>query len=91
MKDTDMNTMVKDIIEIKLQALEMYIEEVIVPLENIGNPEKLLKKPYARWSREDLMLLGQIYGDKPDSVLNRFIFTKEYEALKELEVGLEVK
>ena len=89
MKDTDMSSMVKDVIEIKLQALEMYISEVIVPLENIGNPEKLLGKKYAQWSREDLMLLGQIYGDKPDSVLNRFIFTKEYETLKILENGLK--
>jgi len=84
MKQTEFTKMVDDVVELKMKAVDKYIEEIIEPLGEIGNPEKLIGKPYEQWTPLDLQMLGQIYGPEPNE-LSKLIFKKEYAKLIELE------
>lgn len=85
MKDTAISKIADEIIEKKLTALDKLIEELIEPIEDLGNPEKIIDKKYEDWSPLDLQLLGQIYGNSNDSPLAKLIFEKSYEEVKRLE------
>ena len=63
----------------------MLIEELIEPLEKLGNPEDLIKKPYENWTKEDLMLMSKIYGTGDDTPLSNLIFKRTLERVKQLE------
>lgn len=83
-KPSDWTVLVEEAIKETLDAAEAYVKEFIKPIADVGNPEKVMGKPYEEWTEQDKMTAGEIYG--PDSeVLNRFIFNKEYKVLKELE------
>jgi len=85
-KQTEFTKMVDDVVELKMKAVDKYIEEIIEPLGEIGNPEKLIGKPYEQWTPLDLQMLGRIYGPEPNE-LSKLIFKKEYAKLIELEKG----
>ncbi len=85
MKETSLTRAVQEVIEFKLKALDLFLEEMVDPLEQVGNPEKLIGKKYEEWTPQDLQMLGQIYGNAHDSPLARLIFRKEYEKVKQLE------
>ena len=82
---SSLTRVVDDVIALKMKAVDDYIESVVEPIENVGNPEKLIGKPYETWTQLDLQLLGQIYGNSNDSPLAKLIFNKEYEAVRRLE------
>ena len=88
MKETALTEAVNDIIEIKLSAIDEFLEEIVEPIENVGNPEKLIGRPYNTWTPEDMQRLITIYGSAPDSPLQKFIFNREYQHLIELEQGV---
>ncbi len=71
----------EEVIALKLKAVDEWIESVVEPLADIGNPEKMIGKPYAMWSPEDLQTLYAIYG----KALDKFIFQKELKYIQELE------
>lgn len=71
----------KEIIELKLKAVDQYIEDVIDPIADVGSPEKLIGKKYKEWTPQDLQMMSMIYGEK----LEKYIFNKEYKNLMELE------
>ena len=86
MKGTELTELTEEVIELKIDVANEYIKEVIEPLTEFGNPEKLMKKPYEQWTPQDLMVLARIYGNDPDSPLSKLIFRKEYEKVRKLEV-----
>jgi hypothetical protein len=86
--ETSLTLAIEDVIRSKEEAVDNFMEEIIEPLEHIGNPEKLIGKPYGTWTPEDLQRMSLIYGSSPDSPLQKFIFNREYQYLKELEAGV---
>ena len=88
MKGTPLTEAVEEIVKLKMDAVDAYIEEVVDVIDNVGNPEKLIGKPYAMWTPQDLQMLTTIYGTGQFSPLQKVIFNREYEHLKELEQGV---
>ena len=80
-KATSLTRATEDVIALKMRVVDEFIEAVIEPLASIGNPEKLIGKPYEQWTQGDMMALHNIYGEG----LNKFIFNKEYKKLLKLE------
>jgi len=72
-------------IQIKLKAVDAIMEELVEPLADVGNPEKLIKKPYEQWTAQDLQFLRRIYGEGEDTPLTRLIFKKTYERVLSME------
>lgn len=85
MKKTPLTIAIDKAVQIKMKAVDALIEELVEPLADVGNPEKLIKKPYEQWTKDDLQLLTRIYGTGEDTPLTRIIFNKNYERVKELE------
>ena len=71
----------KDVIELKLKAVDQFIEDVIEPISEVGSPEKLIGKKYEEWTPQDFRMMSQIYGKD----LEKYIFNKEYKTVKDLE------
>ena len=84
MKKIPLTIAIQEIVELKLKVVDEFIEDVIEPLGEIGNPEKLIGKPYEQWTPQELQALGQIYGNEPNA-LSELIFRKSYEEVKKLE------
>lgn len=84
-KETPMTAAISKMIAVKMKAIDQLIEEMVTPVIKVGNPADLIGKPYELWTPEDLQRLQTIYGTGPNSPLQRFIFNKEYEHLRELE------
>ena len=89
MKEDEFSKIIDEIIELKVRIADEFIEDVIEPLADIGNPEKLLGKPYEQWTPQDLQMLGSLYGEEPNP-LSDLIFKKEYEKVKALEKETEL-
>lgn len=85
MKETDFTKMVNEVIELKLKAVDAYIEEIVEPLAEVGNPEKLMGKKYEEFTPQDLQMLAQVYGQNEPNPLSDLIFKKSYEEVKKLE------
>ena len=85
MKGTELTEIIDEVIALKIDIANEYIEEIIEPLMEFGNPEKLMKKPYEAWTPQDFMVLARIYGNDPDSPLSKLIFKKEYQRVLEME------
>ncbi len=74
---------VERVVELKLQAVDRFVEETVETLTDFGNPEKLIGKPYEQWTPYDRALLEQVYAGS--DYFKRFVFNKDYEHIKELE------
>ena len=85
MKDTTFTEAAREVIELKMQVIDEYIQDIIEPLTQVGNPEQLIGKKYEDWTPQDLQLLGKVYGNSNDSPLSKLIFNKEYSKVKTLE------
>ena len=85
MKETPFTRAVDEVIKLKLKAADAYIEEIIEPLSDVGNPEKLIGKKYEDWMPADRQLLARVYGTQEPNPLSNLIFNKEYKKVKELE------
>lgn len=68
-----------------LSVADEYTEEIADQLEDVGNPEKLIGKPFESWTPEDLNMLSQVYGTEEPNVLSNLIFNKKYDEVKSLE------
>ncbi len=71
---------IEDVIDVKLKAVDEFIDRIVEPLASVGNPEKLIGKPYEQWTDVDRMTLYKIYGAELES----YIFRKEMKAIDEL-------
>ena len=76
---------IEKLVDLKMKAIDRIVDELIEPIADVGNPEKLIGKPYEQWTPEDLASLIKIYGQGEDTPLTRMIFNKEYERVKTLE------
>ena len=85
MKQIPLTQAAEKVVEIKMKAVDRLIEELVEPLADVGNPEKLIKKPYEQWDANDIQLLTKIYGQGEDTPLTRTIFNRTYENVKNLE------
>ena len=85
MKGTPLIQAVEKVVALKMRAIDIIVDQLVEPLEDVGNPEKLIKKPYAQWSPEDLSLLTRIYGTGEDTPLTRTIFNRKFDEVKALE------
>ncbi len=85
MKDTSLTQAVQEVIDLKLKAVDLFIEEFIEPLAAVGNPEKLIDKPYEEWTPQDFQMLGMVYGTAEPNELKKLIINKEYAKVKTLE------
>jgi len=74
-----------ELVELKMKAVDILIDELVEPIADVGNPEKLIKKPFEQWTPEDLALMVKIYGQKEPSILSDLIFRRKYEQVKQLE------
>jgi len=85
MKDTELTKAIDKATEVKLQAVDKLVKELIKPLEKIGNPEDVLGKPYEQWSPQDLNIMITLYGQGDNTPLSNLIFRKTYKRVTELE------
>lgn len=85
MKKTPLTQAADQVVALKMKVIDKIVEGLIEPLEDIGSPEKLIKKPYAQWTPQDLAMLTRIYGTGEDSPLSRLIFNREYERVRQME------
>lgn len=85
MKSTILTQAVEDAVNQKLDAAEIVLKELIEPISDVGNPEKLINKNYDAWTSEDLQMLTQIYGSGEKTPLSNLIFRRIFERVKEME------
>jgi len=85
MDKNELTQMIDEVVKMKMDLVDEYIDEVVAAIGDIGNPEKLISKKYEDWTPQDLQLLGQIYGQGDDTLLAKTIRIKEYEKVKVLE------
>ena len=85
MKQADLTRAIEQVVALKLRAVDRFIEENVKPLSDVGNPEKLIGRPYETWSPEDLQRLTIIYGTKEPNPLSNLIFRRKLEEVKRLE------
>jgi hypothetical protein len=86
-KDTLFTKALEEVIEEDMKAIDAVIEEDIEVLAELGNPEKLIGKPYEEWTPQDIQQLKQVYGN--DETLNKFMFNKEYKEVLAMEAELK--
>jgi len=84
MKETPLIKAINKAVEVKMEAVNRLLKDLVEPLGDVGNPEKLIGKPYEQWSQQDLMMLSKIYGQEPNP-LSDLIFKKTYERVKQME------
>jgi len=80
-----LNQVVDRVIEAKLKAVDRIVEEIIDPVGDVGNPEKLIGKKYEQWSPDDVGRLSQVYGTGDKTPLANLVFKHIYEKVKQLE------
>lgn len=85
MKKPDLVKATERVVALKVKAIDQIVNELVEPLSDVGNPEKLIRKEYSQWDADDLALMIKIYGQSEDSPLTRTIFNRTYEKVKELE------
>ena len=73
------------VVQFKLDAVDKLIADMVEPLADVGNPEKVIKKPYEQWTPDDLAMLTKIYGQSDPSPLTNLIFRKEKARVEALE------
>jgi len=84
MKKDEFIKVTDETLTLLLEVADEYLEEITEQFEAVGNPEKLIGKPYETWTDQDRTLLSQVYGEEPNP-LSRLIFNKEYEKVLTME------
>jgi len=76
---------IDEVISDMTSVADEVLNELKYQFEEIKNPEKLLGRPYETWTRQDLMMLSQVYGTEEPNPLSELIFRKKWEQVKALE------
>ena len=90
MKKTPLTQAAERVVALKMQAVDKIVDELVEPLADVGNPEKLIGKKFSDWNESDLQLLVRIYGQGENTPLTRTIFNRTYERVKALEAEEKV-
>lgn len=85
MKETVISKAVDEVIALKLASIDIMIRNLVDPLGEVGNPEKVIGKSYEDWTPEDFQKLVSIYGQKEPTPLSNLVFKKEYAKTQMLE------
>ena len=85
MKHTQFTQAIDEVIDLKMRAIDIVLKELVEPLADVGNPEKLIGKKFSSWNESDLALLTKIYGAGEKSPLTDLIFRRKYEEVLALE------
>ena len=85
MNETRLSQAAEKTIDLKVQAIDILLKELVEPIAKVGNPESIVGKKYEEWSPEDFQRLGQIYGPKEPNPLSNLIFKKKLEEVLALE------
>jgi uncharacterized protein YecA (UPF0149 family) len=88
MQKNDFTEMVNDIVKLKLEAADEYIDTVIKSIGQVGSPESLIGKKYEEWTPQDLQLLINVYGQGDESPLGKLIARKTIERVEDMEKQL---
>ena len=67
-----------------MEIADTVVDEMLKPIVDFDNPEKLMGKKYDEWTPQDLQRAATVYQSQPDK-LNDFISKKEITKLYELE------
>lgn len=86
-QESDFVVACKEVIETMMKAFIEVMEEYIEPISDIGNPEKLIGKPYSEWKDNPFIIkqLSQIYGTQEPNPLSELIYKNEIKAVRQLE------
>lgn len=76
----DTQKIVKSEVDKVVKVYEKFKKEEIDPIAKIGNPEKIINKPYEQWTPQDKQMLQQVYVYSPE-VLIEFIAKKEVDSV----------
>lgn len=85
LKDTEYTKLVDEVIADKMAAIDSLMEDLVEPLEAVGNPETLIGKKYEEWTPLDMQLLQTVYGTGSGTPLAKLALDKEYSKLLTLE------
>jgi len=85
MDKNELTQMIDEVVKMKMDIVDEYIDEVVAAIGDIGSPEKLIGKKYEDWTPQDLQTLAGIYGPGDETPLGKLIFSKEYEKVLTLE------
>ena len=84
-KKIPLTTAIDKVVALKMKAIDQIVDELVEPLEDVGNPEKLIGKEFSSWDESDLALLTKIYGAGEKTPLTDLIFRRKYEEVLALE------
>jgi len=85
MRKENLDKAIDKVVAIKMKAVDQLITDLVEPLSDVGNPEKVLGKPYENWTPQDLAMAIKIYGQGENTPLTKLIFNKTYERVLRLE------
>lgn len=85
MKKAQLSESADKAVSLKMRAIDIVVERMIEPLEDVGNPEKLIGKNFEEWTPEDIGRLTMIYGTREPNPLSNLIFRKKLTEVRELE------
>jgi len=86
----DQTKVMDEVIKMKMAVMDKVLEDLVEPMAAVGNPERLIGKPYFMWTPQDKTLLAQIYGNGDKTPLAKLIFNKEYERVMALEAEVGI-
>lgn len=85
LRDTELTKLADEVVAEKMAAVDAVMQDLVEPLEAVGNPEKLIGKKYEDWTPLDMQLLTTVYGTGNDTPLAKLAIDKEYAKLLALE------
>jgi len=80
MLDKDYCDLVEECIKKSKAMADAYIKKHIDPIADLGNPERIIGKPYERWTPMDKQMLRQAYTYTPEK-LEEFMAKKDIDGL----------
>ena len=78
--DRDYCDLVEECVKKSKEMADAYIKKHIDPIADMGNPERIIGKPYKMWSEQDKQMLRQAYVYSPEE-LEEFIAKQEVDAV----------
>ena len=83
MKETELASIIKEIIGETVEAVQEVFDEEIKPLVKFGSPQEVIGKPYEQWDEQDFY--------KAQSILPKIFEPGGYVAGKEVDALLEME
>ena len=88
----NLQEVVKDEVDRTIKVYEKFKKKEIDPIAKLGNPEKIINKPYEQWNPQDIQMLREVYVYSPED-LEEFMVKKDVQEvwdIQKITKGLEV-